>query len=513
MPYPVLDAPISPLRQRLIDDMNMRRFSRETQRNYLRDIGRLATFLGRSPDTVTTDDLRRFQIEQQDDGVPVPTMNSIVSALRFFFTHTVDRPDLARKLVRLAHPRKLPVVLSRDEVARLLNATTCLKHQAALSVAYGAGLRVAEVSMLKVTDVDSERMLLRVERGKGGRYRNAMLSEDLLTLLRQWWKVGRQQGVMHRDGWLFPGQHAMKPISTRQLYRVVVEAAQAADIAKRVGPHTLRHSFATHLLPASLESAEREAKNLGTRGEKDDFKLAICDRRLLPDQLEQTLLARCAVALFVNVKPVRSAWWLTIDQDAEFHGGSRRCRPHDKIKITGVKSVRDVAIRLFQRGAVAADYPAAGERPFIQVQLGRGFIEVKLVAHRTARRCKALSAFVTDVVFLRLEIDLVRGRLKATGVDRHQISAYALGASLREQPLNNHFRLFVRALAEMLIANVSLCINKIERRPIIVVEAAPNCALAVHRNRIVDAQCFYLPADVVNVPFKSEFRRMHTDHD
>ncbi|MBB4146174.1 hypothetical protein GGQ72_004744 [Rhizobium rhizoryzae] len=102
--------------------------------------------------------------------------------------------------------------------------------------------------MLKVTDVDSERMVLRVERGKGGRYRDAMLSGDLLTLLRERWKVGRQQGVMHRDGWLFPGQHAMKPISTRQLYRVVVEAARAADIAKRVGPHPLRHSFATHLL-------------------------------------------------------------------------------------------------------------------------------------------------------------------------------------------------------------------------------------------------------------------------
>ena len=242
-----LDTPVSPLRQRLIDDMNMRRFSRETQRNYLRDIGRLATFLGRSPDTATADDLRRFQIEQQEDGVPVPTMNSIVSALRFLFIHTLDRPDLARRLVRLAHRRNLPGVLSRDEVARLLNATTCLKHQAALSVAYGAGLRVAEVSMLKVADVDSERMLLRVERGKGGRYRNAMLSEDLLALLREWWKVGRQQGVMHRDGWLFPGQHAMKPISTRKLYRIVVEAGPGRR-QKRVGPHTLRHSFATHLL-------------------------------------------------------------------------------------------------------------------------------------------------------------------------------------------------------------------------------------------------------------------------
>jgi len=104
----------------------------------------------------------------------------------------------------------------RQRLLNATNATTCLKHQAALSVAYGAGLRVTEVSMLKVADVDSERMLLRVERGKVGRYRNAMLSEDLLTLLRQWWKVGRRQGVMYRDGWLFPGQYAMKPISTRQ---------------------------------------------------------------------------------------------------------------------------------------------------------------------------------------------------------------------------------------------------------------------------------------------------------
>jgi site-specific recombinase XerD len=246
-------AAISPLRQRLIDDMNMRQFSRETQRNYLRDVGRFATFLGRSPNTATAEDVRRFQIEQHDAGVPTPTMNSIVSALRFFFTHTIDRPDLARRAIRVAHPRNLPVVLSRDEVLRLLNATTCLKHQAALSVAYGAGLRVAEVAALKVSDVDSQRMLIRVERGKGGRYRNAMLPGDLLTLLREWWKAGRQLGVMHPQGWLFPGQNAMRPISTRQLHRVVVEAARAADITKRVGPHTLRHSFATHLLEDGVD--------------------------------------------------------------------------------------------------------------------------------------------------------------------------------------------------------------------------------------------------------------------
>jgi integrase/recombinase XerD len=144
-------------------------------------------------------------------------------------------------------------VLSREEVVRLLAATTSLKYQAALSVAYGAGLRVSEVAGLKVADIDSERMLIRVERGKGGRDRNAMLAADLLTLLREWWKLGRQQGVMHRDGWLFPGQQATKPISTRQLHRVVVEAAQAAEISKRVGPHTLRHSFATHLLEDGVD--------------------------------------------------------------------------------------------------------------------------------------------------------------------------------------------------------------------------------------------------------------------
>ncbi|USU06605.1 site-specific integrase [Sphingomonadaceae bacterium OTU29LAMAA1] len=164
----LIPVAVSPLRQRLIDEMEIRRFGRETQRNYIRDVGRFATFLGRSPDTATAEDVRRFQIEQGELDVPASTMNAIVSTLRFFFTQTLDRPDLARKLVRMRHERKLPVVLSRDEVARLLDATTCLKHQAALSVAYGAGLRAAEVAALKVRDIDSERMLLRVERGKGG---------------------------------------------------------------------------------------------------------------------------------------------------------------------------------------------------------------------------------------------------------------------------------------------------------------------------------------------------------
>ena len=145
------------------------------------------------------------------------------------------------------------MVLTLAEVKRLLDATTCLKHQAALSVAYGAGLRVSEVSALKVSDVDSKRMLLRIERGKGGRYRNAMLPEGLLVLLREWWRAGRQQGIMLPNGWLFPGQNATVPLSTRQLYRIVVQAAEAADIPRRVGPHTLRHSFATHLLEDGVD--------------------------------------------------------------------------------------------------------------------------------------------------------------------------------------------------------------------------------------------------------------------
>ena len=241
------------LRQRMIEDMNVRGFCAKTQHDYLRNVTRFAVFLGRSPGTATAEEVRRFQVEQREAGMPAPAMNSQIAALRFFFTTMLDRPDLSRNLVHISYARRLPMVLSPDEVARLLAATTCLKHRAALSVAYGAGLRVAEVAALKVTDIDSKRMLLRVELGKGGRDRNAMLSPDLLALLRAWWKEGRQQGVMQADGWLFPGQTSNKPISTRQLARVVKDAASAAQISKNVSPHTLRHSFATHLLEDGVD--------------------------------------------------------------------------------------------------------------------------------------------------------------------------------------------------------------------------------------------------------------------
>jgi integrase/recombinase XerD len=243
----------SGLRQRLIEDMSVRGFSKKTQRDYIRNVASFAAFLGRSPDTATAEDIRRFQIHQSEQGMHPPAMNSTVAALRFFFTHTLDRPDISRKLIRFRYARKLPTVLSADEVARLLAATKCLKHRAALAVAYGAGLRVAEVASLKMGDIDKDRMLIRVERGKGGRYRHAMLSPDLLTLLRNWWREGRHQGVMLPGGWLFPGQDPTKRITTRQLSRVVEDAAQAAGITKNVSPHTLRHSFATHLLEDGVD--------------------------------------------------------------------------------------------------------------------------------------------------------------------------------------------------------------------------------------------------------------------
>jgi integrase/recombinase XerD len=133
-------------------------------------------------------------------------------------------------------------------VTLLLQAAPGLKYKAALATAYGAGLRVSEVVALKVGDVDSERMLLRVERGKGRKDRHAMLSPQLLELLRAWWREGRRRGVLLPRGWLFPGRNPIEPLSTRQLNRAVHAAAAAAGIKKRVSPHTLRHSFATHLL-------------------------------------------------------------------------------------------------------------------------------------------------------------------------------------------------------------------------------------------------------------------------
>jgi integrase/recombinase XerD len=241
------DKALSPLRRRMIEDMTIRNFAADTQRNYLRAVKNLAIFLGRSPDTATAEDLRLFQLHLTETHVRPPTINSTVSALRFFFTVTLDRADVAKLLTFVAEPRKIPVILSPEEVARFLEAAPGVKYKAAFSVAYGAGLRVSEVASLKVSDIDSERMLLRVEQGKGRRDRHAMLSPVLLELLRDWWRIA------HPKAWLFPGQDPLQPISTRQLNRACHAAAHMAAITKRVSPHTLRHSFATHLLEQNTD--------------------------------------------------------------------------------------------------------------------------------------------------------------------------------------------------------------------------------------------------------------------
>jgi integrase/recombinase XerD len=245
--------PVGALRERMIEDMRVRGIGEKTRKDYVRRVRAFAAFIDRPPDTATVEDLRRFQIKQTEDSVGVPTMNSTVSALRFLFTTTLDRPDLARRLTVVRQVRRLPQVLSPEEVALLLEAARGPKYKAAFATAYGAGLRVSEVVSLKVTDIDSARMMLRVEQGKGRKDRHAMLSPTLLKLLRAWWREGHRQGVMLPGGWLFPGRNPVDHLSTRQLNRAVHEAADAAGIRKRVSPHTLRHSFATHMLEQNID--------------------------------------------------------------------------------------------------------------------------------------------------------------------------------------------------------------------------------------------------------------------
>jgi integrase/recombinase XerD len=233
---------VSPLRQRMIEDMTIRQFGERTKRDYVRQVREFAAFLGRSPDQAEPEDLRRYQLRLASLGASYARMNLASTALRFFFHVTLGRPGFGDRMAKLPSPERLPVVLSTEEVALLLAHAPNLKYRAALSVAYGCGLRVSEIANLKVCDIDSARMLIRVEQGKGRKDRYVMLSQDLLDLLRQWWMVKRSRG------WLFPGQQPGQPITTRQLNRACHAAAVAARLDKRVSMHTLRHSFATHLL-------------------------------------------------------------------------------------------------------------------------------------------------------------------------------------------------------------------------------------------------------------------------
>ena len=238
---------MSPLRRRMIEDLMIRKFAAKTQHDYVQRVKDFARFLGRSPDTAKPEDVRGFQLHLVSSGAGIPKINTTISALRFFFTVTLDRPDLGRHLSAMHKPRKVPVVLSTEEVARFLEAAPGVKYKAAFSVAYGAGLRVSEVASLKVSDIDSKRMMLRIEQGKGRKDRYAMLSPKLLELLRDWYRLALPRG------WLFPGRDPVTPMTTRQLNRACHAAAELAEIKKRVTPHTLRHSFATHLLEQNID--------------------------------------------------------------------------------------------------------------------------------------------------------------------------------------------------------------------------------------------------------------------
>jgi len=212
----------------MIEDMTIRKFAPKTQHDYLQRVKNFAAYLGRSPDTANFEDLRRYQLHLAASGAGVPTLNQTISTLRFFFKVTLGRPDIVERTAFVHEPSKLPVVLSPEEVARLLDAAPSLKYKAALSVAYGAGLRASEVVALKASDIDSQRMVIRVEQGKGRKDRYVMLSAHLLDLLRAWWKLARPQG------WLFPGQNRLNPLTTRQLNRACHAAADRAEIDKRV---------------------------------------------------------------------------------------------------------------------------------------------------------------------------------------------------------------------------------------------------------------------------------------
>jgi len=247
------NKPISPLRKRMLEDMRIRDLTLGTQTGYVRAVKRFADYLGRAPDTATAEDLRLFQLHMVNEGASTTTLNATVTGLRFFFEITLSQPELLKKITHVSQPRKLPVILSRDEVAQLLEATGNLKHKAALSVAYGAGLRASEVVQLKVSDIDSDRMIIRVEQGKGAKDRQAMLSPSLLEILRAWYRHANANRQMLPGGWLFPSINPVNHISSRQLNRIVHETHARTAIDKPINLHSLRHAFATHLLEDGVD--------------------------------------------------------------------------------------------------------------------------------------------------------------------------------------------------------------------------------------------------------------------
>ena len=241
---------ISALRQRMIEDMNLRKLGAHTQRSHIYSCKRFAAFLKRSPDTATLEDIRLFQLHLAETGMSIGYRNRIMTGVRFLFRVTLRRLDRAAEIYPLREPQKIPLVISPDETKRLLAVASSLKARVLLSLGYGCGLRASEVVRLKVKHIDSAQKIIRVEQSKGRKDRNVMLSPETLDLLRQWWKARRDHDATTplQERWLFPGRRPGKPMTTRQLSRLFHEAADAAGIKKGVTLHALRHSFATHLL-------------------------------------------------------------------------------------------------------------------------------------------------------------------------------------------------------------------------------------------------------------------------
>src|SRR5882724_6823288 len=240
-------ATMSPLRRRMIEDMTVRNLSPTTQRSYLHAVTKFSRFFNRSPDRLGLEDVRAFQVHLVAAGISWSSLNQTVCALRFFYGVTLGHGEIPERIAYAREPRKLPVVLSADEVVHFLGAVPSLKMRAALTTAYAAGLRASEAAGLKVANIDSGRMVIRIEHGKGAKDRYVMLSAQLLGILRTYWRLARPQH------WLFPGRDESKPIDVQVLHSACRSACAAAGLAKRVTVHTLRHSFATHLLESGTD--------------------------------------------------------------------------------------------------------------------------------------------------------------------------------------------------------------------------------------------------------------------
>jgi integrase/recombinase XerD len=240
---------MTPLRQRLIDDLRLRNYARRTITTYVAAVARFARYFQQSPDQLHAPHVRQYQLHLLQQHASWSRFNQTVAALRFLYAVTLQRPDLVTMIPYGKKPKTIPAVLSRDEVRRLLQAVTEPRYRLLLQTAYAAGLRVSEVVALQVGDIDSQRMLLHIRVAKGHKDRLVPLSAFLLQQLRDYWRRYRPQR------WLFPGQTPDAPLSIGQVQRLCRQAVRAAGITKKASMHTLRHSYATHLLESGTDLA------------------------------------------------------------------------------------------------------------------------------------------------------------------------------------------------------------------------------------------------------------------